>query len=321
MICKECGAKLSVRDATCPRCGAVVPASEGGVGFWDMLDGPVSVVKPADSSQPVTKPDRLDQQSKDGAGEEPEMKLMNEKASLPIVVCCALSTACLLGTLVSGFLAMSSANATRADLQKEISALKEEVDKLRDTVDDVRNTQSSMQLELVKSPSNTTKAEGLDDDSVLFELQVAGRVKSFTWQKMQNDTGGWEELYFDEDGINAQYGLKLVQDVETGTTALQAAGLASNSSGTYRCMVRGIYGDELSPTATLTVLPESEADIDAIEEDYDAEANVDELTEEGTEDTGATADTEDTATDEVAPGTPVGLDDLGEAGAEGDVVE
>ena len=253
------------------------------------------------------------------------MKVASEKASLPIVVCCALSTVCLLGTLVSGFLAMSSANATRADLQKEVSALKEEVDKLRTAVDEVRDTQSSMQLELMKSPPSTvTKAEGLADESVLFELQVAGKVKSFTWQKMQNDTGGWEELYFDRDGFNSDYGLKREEDVEAGTTALLAAGLTSNSGGSYRCVARGIYGDELSRTATLTVLPESESELGVTEEGYGTEAETDETTtEEGTEEgvvtePGTEDATVDTA-DEAAPDTSVESSGLEGADAVSDV--
>ena len=252
------------------------------------------------------------------------MRMTNEKASLPIVVCCALSTVCLLGTLVSGFLAMSSANATRADLQKEVSALKEEVEKLRSVVDDVRDTQSSMQLELVKSPSNVTKAEGLADESALFELQVAGKVKSFSWQKMQNDTGGWEELYFDEDGINSQYGLKLEQDVEAGTTALLAAGITANSGGSYRCVARGIYGDELSRTATLTVLPESESELGATEEGYDTEAEADETTtEEGTEEgvvvEPGTDDAADGTTDEAAVDAPAESGELDDTDTVSDV--
>ena len=321
MICKECGAKLSVRDTTCPRCGAAVPASEGGVGFWDMLDGPVNAVKLVNPSQPVSRPDRLDGQNADTAGEESEMKVTNEKTSLPIVVCCALSTVCLLGTLVSGFLAMSSANATRADLQKEVSALKGEVNKLKGVVADVRGTQSSMQLGIEKTPKDTRKPDGLEDESVLFELAVSGKVKSFTWQKKQNDSDDWTELYFDEEGINVEYGLKLEEDLEAGTTSLLAVGLTADSSGTYRCVVRGVYGDEQAPSATLTVLPESDALLDETEEGYGDETSTEEGAEDGGTEATGTDETETGAADTVAPGTPVQLDEYGDPYIESDVSE
>ena len=50
MICKECGAKIDPTGKRCPACGAENKPT-GGVGFWDIAEGP----KPAPAPAPVTE--------------------------------------------------------------------------------------------------------------------------------------------------------------------------------------------------------------------------------------------------------------------------
>lgn len=255
MICKDCGARLGARDTSCPRCGAPAPATEGGVGFWDMLDGPATPATQDPSASTTSEPS---QRAAGAMGTALQGTV--ERVGLPVVVCCALSAACLLGTLIGGVVSMSATQSTRADLQKQVTALNDEVDSLKALVGDIRDAQSTMQLEVVRSPRNTTQAVGYDNaESKLFEVEVSGKVASFSWQKLQGETGLWEELSFDEEShYNSRYGLRFEEDLEAGTTALMAAGLAGDSAGTYRCVARGIYGDEVTCSATLLILPETE---------------------------------------------------------------
>ena len=299
MICKECGAKLGVRDTSCPRCGAAAPASEGGVGFWDMLDGPTEGLVEQTPTQIQPEEQRVDPNS--AGREEPEMSKTVERVGLPVVVCCALSTASLLATLVAGVMAMSAAQATRQDLEKEVSALNEEVRNLKSLVGDVRDTQSSMKVELGQAPSDVSRPDGYVDEegSSLFSIAVSGRVKSFTWQKLAKDTGEWTELSFDVDGTNARYGLILVEDIDAGTSALVADGLSVESAGSYRCVVRGVYGDELSRSATLLVKPAGEESV--VEDGYEGAEGEMDLAGEPEEDLGTTS--EDEALAETEEGT------------------
>ena len=290
MICKECGAKLGVRDTSCPRCGAAAPASEGGVGFWDMLDGPTEGLVEQVPTQIQPEQRRVEPDST--GREEPDMSKMVEKAGLPVVVCCALSTASLLATLVVGVMAMSSAQKTRQDLEKEVSALTEEVKNLKSLVGDVRDTQSSMKVELVQAPSDVSRPDGYVDEegSSLFSIAVSGRVKSFTWQKLAKDTGEWTELSFDVDGTNARYGLILVEDIDAGTSALVADGLSVESAGSYRCVVHGVYGDELSRSATLLVKPSGAETV--VEDGYEGAEGEMDAASEPEEDFGITGEEE-----------------------------
>ena len=113
--------------------------------------------------------------------------------------------------------------------------------------------------------------------------------------------------------------MKLEEDLEAGTTSLLAVGLTADSSGTYRCVVRGVYGDEQAPSATLTVLPESDALLDETEEGYGDETSTEEGAEDGGTEATGTDETETGAADTVAPGTPVQLDEYGDPYIESDV--
>lgn len=275
MICKECGAELGVEDTSCAACGATVPSKEGGVGFWDLLDG-APEVRPADGMTDM--------------GTLPGMPTITEKEESAAAgwpkriraVAGAVGAAIMIGLAASNYFLFSSLNELRnqvtaadAELELQVSALDgrvltqekgadivaEDLSVMRDTI------KEPPQLIVTTEPSGSTVTVGLSDaEEPLLTYELLGTVVSFRWEH-KDDRGRWDRISFDaKTGLNAQLGLRLEEDLDAGVSRLWTSGITKDAAGAYRCVATDLHGKEVEATAdVMVVLAEENKDDDRAE--------------------------------------------------------
>ena len=268
MICKVCGNPVRADERVCSHCGAPVGAREGGVGFWDMLDGPRE--QPAVAPQPNDAPvytmseDAGTRERATEPKEEENVSNTTRRSSLsmlPIMACAVLSLAALIGAAVMNIQTRHLLNelqetvaADQASLSVSISELSDHVGQLEQVVK--ANDAMASQLAVLVWPKQVSAPQGYqsDEGDALFSVLCSeGRVGSYTWER-QLDDGTYEMLSFDEQtGVNERYGLALDEADDKSRTNLVAVGLTDQAAGTYRCVVSNLYGDTLTCTFELVL--------------------------------------------------------------------
>lgn len=277
MICKACGAPLSAHDTKCPQCGSEVPPTEGGVGFWDMLEKPEDLESgmgsvtaagaeglPAGIGQALPK------------GLSPKLK----------GIVGGLGAACAGGLLAASLMTLNTVQTIRTELQTDTLALQEQAGRLEadlqeldgrvNRLDEVAD-QWTGTLAIASEPVDVTGIAGTTgaDDEALLVMRVTGKVASFSWERRVD--GVWEPIAFDEKtGVNETLGLRLVEDVDEGVSRLVASDLAGAAAGEYRCVATDEQGNTLGRTAFLAVVQDEAAaskDVDATPADDLASAD------------------------------------------------
>ncbi len=266
MICKECGAPLAERDTVCPRCGAAVPAREGGVGFWDMLEGPAAAsdaprARAQGEPTPTVRTTRLPEEERPVTTTPTPEPTSTPRTfvSLPLLACCALSLASLIAAAVMGSRAHARIQALEEQVttlaasthatQEQTETLANQMGQLGEAVRQLANGEAFAAVayhERVSAPAGYQSEEG----EYLFMVSAPTHAYTYTWQRVAAD-GSVEELAFDAKGVDARYGLSLQESADKTSSSLVATGLTSEAMGTYRCVVTSIFGEELTCTFEL----------------------------------------------------------------------
>lgn len=263
MFCKFCGNRIEPNDSVCPICRQVVTVEDGN-GFWDVageprrvaqleLEKPVVQEKPVVREKPVEREKPFEQKKTDTNG-------VKKTPALPFVVCmliCCLCLAVLLVSRVSNGRVVRKINSdyeALLALQRTYEEKLQQLDDQQKTYEaqiqqlDLRvasleaelsqRSEASIPIKVVHAPSDETQTVGFycKSGSYLFRFQIDGAAVSFRWEK-QLENGDWIELAFDDQNVDARYGLKLEEDAEEGVSKLVAVGLTEESGGTYRCTV------------------------------------------------------------------------------------
>lgn len=337
MICKFCGGQLRAEDSICPHCGKPVPAPEGGVGFWDMLEGPADSPASRDAGAFAAAPAPAPGAPTHTPAFEEDQAMQNNpvrpgdgiaRMMLPILTCCALS----LASLVAAVVVSIHANAQLHDVTTELAAVskdlaqeREDAGKMADrlvqleaAVHELGGSDSFAAIvynEQVSAPVGYKSEEG----DYLFMVSVPTGAYRYSWQrKLAN--GSFEELAFDDDGIDAATGLKLVEGEGATSSSLVAVGLTSEAAGSYQCVVTNLFGDELVCSFEL----EESADgrmhhtsvprpVTVAGSDQPASDTADAAVEEPVADAAGSAESGDAAQDGSDAAAPGDTDDLGDA--------
>lgn len=231
MICKECGAKLDPTGKRCPACGAEYKTT-GGVGFWDIAEGPKPEAAPAPAPDPAPK----------------------RSFALPIVICCLICAVCLLITVIG-----SLTNAERMKtMKKTLEGFEQEISDLDVTNHDAKQTleeklqamedriggmtaepePTPVPIRINSVPTEESRPVGFQSPSghCLFWIRVEGTPDAVCWEKLLPD-GEWGQIQFNEEHLCPALGLRLEGDLSEGWFKLFAAGLTPESFGCYRCRV------------------------------------------------------------------------------------
>lgn len=253
MFCKHCGSKIDPNNPVCPNCGTQVSLS-GGNGFWDMAGEP--------------KRETTRQQSPPIAKEKIVVKEVRKTPILPIAISAAF---CLLflvimiagrisarkteRELASGY--ESQLSQQQSDYEAQIEQLESRIRLLEEELN--RPAEPQLPVRVLRSPTPETKPEGYSSPTGawLFGFFIEGPATEFRWEKQQSD-GTWIALDFDYRDIDSRYGLKIEQDLNSGTSKLVAVGLTIESAGNYKCTAitdHGSASDEVRLTIEATSTP------------------------------------------------------------------
>lgn len=263
MFCKFCGNRIEPNDSVCPKCRQVVTAEDGN-GFWDMAGEPrraprSELEKQATQEKPVVREKSVERE-KPVEREKTDTNAVKKTSALPLavsVLVCFLCLAVLLVGRVSNGRAVRKINSDYEDLlalqktyeeklrqfedqqkihETQIQQLELRVASLED--EPSQRSEASAPIQVVHAPGDETQAVGFccKSGSYLFRFQINGPAVSFQWEKQLED-GDWIALDFDDQNVDAKYGLRLEEDTEEGVSKLVAVGLTEESGGTYRCTV------------------------------------------------------------------------------------
>ena len=249
MICKRCGNNLDPQNPVCPNCGAVVSIS-GGNGFWDM------------AGEPRREP--AQQTSTQAVREKVVVKEVKKPAIIPIAISVALCLLCLIAMIAGRISAKKTVRELTSDYEAQLSqqkvAYETQIEQLESRINSLetelnRPAEPQIPVKVLRSPTSETKPEGYSNPagSWLFGFFIEGSATSFRWEKQQSD-GTWTDLEFDYRSVDPQYGLKIEQNLETGSSRLVAVGLTQESAGIYKCTVITDHGSE-SVEVRLTIEP------------------------------------------------------------------
>lgn len=260
MFCKFCGNRIEPNDSVCPKCRQVVTVEDGN-GFWDVAGEPRRVAqleleKPVVQEKPVVRENPVERE-KPVERRETDTNAVKKTSALPLAVStliCFLCFAVLLVGRVSNGRVVRKINSDYETLQKTCEEQLQQLEDQQKTYEaqiqqlDLRiasleaelsqRSEAPIPIKVVHAPDDETQAVGFCSKSgfYLFRFQIEGAAVSFRWEK-QLKNGDWTELAFDDQNVDARYGLKLEEDTEEGISKLVAVGLTEESGGTYRCTV------------------------------------------------------------------------------------
>ena len=257
MFCKHCGSPIDPNNSICPKCGTQVSLS-GGNGFWDMAGEPKRGI-PQQSSPPIVK-------------EKVVVKEVKKFPIIPIAISVAFSLLFLIVMIVGRISARKTVRELTSRYESQISQQQaayetqiEQLESRNHLLEEELNKSAEPQLpvRVLRSPTPESKPEGYSSPAGawLFGFFIEGQATEFRWEKQQSD-GTWIALEFDYHDIDARYGLKIDQDLNSGISKLVAVGLTLEIAGNYKCTAitdHGSASDEvvltIEPTSTPTPSP------------------------------------------------------------------
>lgn len=257
MFCKFCGNRIEPDDSVCPICRQVVTVEDGN-GFWDVAGEPRRVAqleleKPVVQEKPVVREKTVERRKTD-------TNAVKKTSALPLAVSMLICFLCFAALLVGRVSNGRVVRKINSDYEAVLALQRTYEEKLQQLEDQQKTYEAQIQqldlriasleaelsqrseapipIKVVHAPGDETQAVGFysKPGSYLFRFQIDGAAVSFRWEK-QLESGDWIELAFDDQNVDARYGLKLEEDAEEGVSKLVAVGLTEESGGTYRCTV------------------------------------------------------------------------------------
>lgn len=304
MICKACGEPLNPGDEVCPNCKQRIAFVEGGVGFWDLLDGQQA----QDQGQALTAPlapqvtqASYSQPDNRSGSSNPAPRIEAEKKRLPLPAIVGGAAACCLMFFGLGYLTVSNmrANSQITELQKQVNELESQATQAAAEAAAQQEEQQGPAgiLPVSEAPSDAqaTVGQTSEGDQYLFRVVTAKSVSvdDVEWQKHDGQT--WVPLQFDDTGYNEEYGLRLRIQHDKGISALLAENLTAKSEGEYRCVIAdGTWNYACPVTLKVEPSPDAAASSDQQEGDANADAQ-DETVTPGPQRDGEAQTTQDDA--------------------------
>lgn len=245
MFCKYCGNQVDPREPVCPACGKAIRL-EGGNGFWDIAGEP----RPAHPQQDQPSPER----------ERVVEKEVIKWSKTPLLIGALLFALGAALFFVGRFMADKQIASAKESFETQLTQQAEKYDKKLNGLEE-KNTEAEEKLaqalaprpplEVEKYPTSETKKLDCWNENI-FIYRVKSTEASFTWEK-QDKNGAWLPLRYNDDGVDEQYGIRLVEDPQKGESILKAAGLTPESEGNYRCIATA-DGGTASTQVSLTIL-------------------------------------------------------------------
>lgn len=270
MTCNFCGSTLEDNETECPYCGHKV----GGTAkkFADNMAEKFSPKADSDAGKVKTAKRKVSSSgAKSSAASKFSSKLSNVAVN-PRMILSILAAALVLFIIITMFTVIGTKNKVDDmyqdmlsqfyQMQSTNSALSAQIEKMNSSGASGGSASSNSatvksKVNITKQPSDCATYIGRTGDIPIFSAEATGNDLAFKWQRLDEASSKWVTLKFDENNVNATYGVHVYNNVSAnqGHSELQAHDVTSAAYGSYRCVISDTYGDKATEIVILSERP------------------------------------------------------------------